>query len=666
MLDIKVKAKPDFLKSLSTSNPIAAIAELIWNGFDAGAHQVNVVLKPNELGGLHTIHVIDDGHGIDWVRLDDLFGSLGDSWKAKSHRPSGRALHGKNGKGRFKAFSLGNTVEWATTFRDNGKCKSYCITGTASRLTDFQATMPQDASRPKTGTTVLISDIQSSFPSLRNHSTLLEMTKLFAAYLTEYPGLALTYDGERVDPKSVQKHKEDAHLGDVELSDGKRTPVSISIIEWTVPIERVFQLCDGSGVSLHEIAIGPQIKAPGYHFTVYIKTDYFRDLDQRHGLVLAELDNDVAQILRVVKDKVKAHFRSRVLQHRSETIQRWKSENIYPYEDKPEIGTSEQIERQVFDILAVNVEDHLPLFEDAPATSKKFTFRLLAQAIRENPESVRLIMDEVLNLKADEQDDLAKLLRRTTLSKIISSATTVADRLNFIEALSDLLFNTKSRKKLLERDQLHKALEGESWIFKEDFNLAGSEKTLEDALALYLQKLGKRKDDEDPVIREGGRSGRIDLMLARAIQPTQGTHEYLVVELKRPSQKINSEVLTQIESYAIAVAKDERFHQQRTKWTFWVVANEMDEYAQLKARQKNRPEGVVFDHDALNITVWAKSWSEILNDARARLSFFSQQLHYQADSNSELEYLRKAHSKYIPDELATWATSDTPSLKSAL
>lgn len=366
-----------------------------------------------------------------------------------------------------------------------------------------------------------------------------------------------------------------------------------------------------------------------------------------------------------LKKAVKARRRSRVLQHRSETIQRWKSENIYPYEDKPEIGTSERIERQVFDILAVNVEDHLPLFEDAPATSKKFTFRLLAQAIRENPESVRLIMDEVLDLKTDEQDDLAKLLRRTTLSKMISSATTVADRLNFIEALSDLLFNTKSRKKLLERDQLHKALEGESWIFKEDFNLAGSEKTLEDALALYLQKLGKRKDDEDPVLREGGRSGRIDLMLARAIQPTQGTHEYLVVELKRPSQKINSEVLTQIESYAIAVAKDERFHQQRTKWTFWVVANEMDEHAQLKTRQKNRPEGLVFDHDALNITVWAKSWSEILNDARARLSFFSQQLHYQADSNSELEYLRKAHSKYIPDELATWATSDMPALKSA-
>ncbi|AHG62703.1 PDDEXK family nuclease [Advenella mimigardefordensis] len=352
-----------------------------------------------------------------------------------------------------------------------------------------------------------------------------------------------------------------------------------------------------------------------------------------------------------VKAKVKEYLRLRALQHRSETIQRWKDENIYPYEDKTELASSEQIERQVFDILAVNVADHLPLFEDSPATSKRFTFRLLAQAIRENPETVRIIMDEVLNLKTEEQDDLARLLKKTTLSKIISSATIVADRLNFVEALSDLLFNKNTRKRLLERDQLHKALEAESWIFREDFHLAGSEKTLEDALAIYREKLGKREDDDGPVLREGNKGGRIDLMLARAIQPTQGTHEYLVVELKRPSQKINSDVLTQIESYAIAVAKDERFHQKKTKWIFLVVANELDEHAQLKARQKGRPEGLVLDLDRLNITMWAKTWAEILNDARARLSFFSEQLNYQVDTNSELEYLRKAHSKYIPEDL---------------
>lgn len=145
-------------------------------------------------------------------------------------------------------------------------------------------------------------------------------------------------------------------------------------------------------------------------------------------------------------------------------------------------------------------------------------------------------------------------------------------------------------------------------------------------------------------------------MLARSIQPTQGSHEYLVVELKRPKQKINSEVLGQIKSYAFAVAKDSRFDQKRTKWTFMVVSNEMDDFAKQESRQKDRPEGVVFQSVDSSITVWAKTWSEILNDARARLHFFSQQLDYQADSDSELAYLRRAHSKYIPDDLAELAT----------
>lgn len=665
--DINVQAKQDFLKSLTINvSPITAVSELIWNGFDAGAQHVRVILEPNELQGLHAIRVLDDGDGINRNQLDALFGGLGDSWKAKSHRYKGRTLHGKKGKGRFRAFALGESVEWRTTYLDGKSLKSYTITGRASELTGFRASLPTEAETESLGTEVVIENLEASLPSLTNDKAPLEITKQFAAYLTESPGLTLYYDGTKIDPASVQCNKEDIHLGDVELQSGKRVAVAVTIIEWSVPIDRMFELCDKAGVSLHEVPVASQIKAPGYNFTVYVKSDHFRDLDTTGSLVLPELSQDVADILGAVKGKVREHFRRRILQHRSETIQRWKDEKIYPYEDKSEVHASEQIERQVFDILALNVEDHLPAFDEAPSRSRRFTFRLLAQAIRENPDSVRTIMEEVLNLKKDEQDDLATLLQKTTLSKIITSARIVADRLNFVEALSDLLFNKESKRKLLERDQLHKALEVESWIFKEDFNLAGSEKTLEAALAIYMNKLGKREDevtDADPVLREGDKGGRIDLMLARSIQPTEGAHEFLVVELKRPSQKINSEVLGQIESYAFAVAADARFHQKKTKWTFMVVSNEMDEFARKKAKQKDRPEGIVFQSDDSSITVWAKTWSEILNDARARLNFFSQQLDYQADSDSELDYLRRAHSKYIPDHLAELATGTSDDLE---
>lgn len=663
--NISVQAKQDFLKSMTANvTPLAAVSELIWNGFDAGAQHVKVILEPNELQGLHAIRVSDDGDGIDRSQLDALFGGLGDSWKAKNQRYKGRALHGKKGKGRFRAFALGESVEWRTTYLDGKSFKSYTITGRASQMTGFRASPTTDAETAVLGTEVVVENLESNLPSLTKDSASLEITKQFAAYLTETPGLTLYYDGTKIDPATVQSHKEDIHLGDVELQGGKRVPVAITIIEWSVPTDRMFELCDKAGVSLHEVPVGPQIKAPGYNFTIYVKSDHFRDLDSAGSLALSDLSQDVTDILTAVKGKVREHFRRRILQHRSETIQRWKDEKIYPYEDKADVHASEQIERQVFDILALNVEDHLPAFDEAPSKSRRFTFRLLAQAIRENPDSVRTIMDEVLNLRKDEQDDLATLLRKTTLSKIITSAKIVADRLNFVEALSDLLFNKESKKRLLERDQLHKALEVESWIFKEDFNLAGSEKTLEAALAIYMEKLGQREDEEvdnDPVLREGDKGGRIDLMLARSIQPTEGAHEYLVVELKRPSQNINSTVLGQIKSYAFAVAADARFHQKKTKWIFMVVANDIDDFARKEIKQKDRAEGIAYQADDSSITVWAKTWSEILNDARARLNFFSQQLDYQADSDSELDYLKRAHSKYIPGDLAELATGGTTS-----
>jgi HSP90 family molecular chaperone len=117
---------------------MVALAELVWNGFDAQSDRVQVHLDMNRMGGLQTIRIRDFGYGINHAHVEDLFGSLGDSWKKKKARQNGRALHGKSGKGRFRAFALGTLVEWNTTFRgDDGKAKTYRIRGQAVSVDDF-------------------------------------------------------------------------------------------------------------------------------------------------------------------------------------------------------------------------------------------------------------------------------------------------------------------------------------------------------------------------------------------------------------------------------------------------------------------------------------------------------------------------------------------------
>ena len=651
MSKIHVTAKPDFLETLTTARPLLALAELVWNGFDAGSNQVEVNLDMNKMDGIESIRVRDFGSGIDHAQVEKFFGSLGDSWKKNKSRQNGRALHGKSGKGRFRAFALGTMVDWNTTYKGaDQKSRSYRIRGLAISLDDFEIFDPAIVDNTPTGTEVVISNLKHDFGSLTNDTAPRELAKLFAAYLTEYPDLSLKYNGVRIEPKDAQLHSKDYPLGEVALSDNRTAKVSVSVVEWNIPTDRTIHLCDASGVALHETPSGPQIRAPGFNFTAYVKSDHFRELDKENKLMLEDLHPDVDAIVRAAKSKIKDHFRRRLLENQGQIIERWKKEQIYPYADQTAVNPVEEAERQVFDILAVNVESYLPSFEDADTKSKKFIFRLLAQAVSENPESVQKIIGDVLGLKKEAQDEFAELLRSTPLSSIISSAKIVANRLDFLHGLETLLFQPDNKKRLLERDQLHKILENEAWLFHEEFGLAGSEERLEEVLQIHLGKLGKRSDDTEPVKLSDGKTGRVDMMLSKAIEPRPGEYDYLIVELKRPTKKIDDEVVTQIKKYARAVATDERFSDIPARWTFMAISNELDDFAKGEANQRGWPRGQIADDADLNITVWVKTWAEVINNARARLAFVNKQLANQATNDTAKAYLNKTHAKFIPKD----------------
>lgn len=649
MNKIQITAKKDFLESLTAAKPMNALSELIWNGLDAQSDKISIRLMMSSLNGIESIRVRDFGEGIAHSQVQSFFGNLGESWKRRASKKRRRALHGKNGKGRFRAFALGGIVEWQTIYEDADANKySYRIIGNVDALDDFTFTDPVKATIGAAGTEVIISNLHHEFGSLLADDAPDELGKTFAAYLSQYPEVEIDYNGRPVDPTVLQSNQSDYTIDDFDVGDGKKVSVGVSVIEWTVPTKRVIHLCDSKGIALHEVDAAT-IRAPGFEFTAYIKTDIFRDLDVENRLMLEDVDPQISLILKAAKGKIKGHFRKRLAEQQSQTVERWREQHIYPYETADAADAVEEAERQVFDILAVNVESYLPSFEDSDNKSKRFVFRLLAQAVRDNPDSVQRIIGEVLNLKKDEQDELADLLRHTPLTAIISSAKVVANRLDFLVGLDNLLFDKETKKKLLERDQLHKILEKEAWIFNEEFSLAGSEQRLEEVLSLHLGHLGLREEKQDDVILPNGKQGRVDLMLAKAVQPRDGEYDYLVVELKRPLKKIDSEVITQIERYAIAVAEDPRFNGQKCKWTFLVVSDEMDTYAKSRAKQRDWPRGKIYDNADLNITVWAREWAEVISDARTKLKFINSQLSYEANRGTSKAYLKKAHARFIPE-----------------
>jgi len=649
--EVTVNLSDDHLASLTvTNNPLSALAELIWNGLDANARHITIRFDKNSLDTIEAIHVQDTGDGINYDHAESLFGKLGDSWKKTRNRTtSGRGLHGKSGKGRFRAFSLGQHVTWRTTAKreTNNEFLDYKITGKSESIRIFSISDPikTNGTNTKSGTEVTITNLHKEFGTLTSPNAATRAACLFAGYLAQYPDVIIDYDGTTLDPKTVQTAETQLECETVTLSSGLAVKPRLRIIEWKTPVERTLHLCDETGVSRHDMKLGTAVRAKGMDFTAYLLCEEINQLDQQNRLILEEEDPDVKALVAIARKSIRAWIRKREAEDLSKTVERWKEEKIYPYENKETLSPLEEAERQVFDIIAVNVQEYLPNFEENKTASRRFTFHLLAQALKDNPESLQQIIGQVLGLKKEDQDDLAELLQKTSLPDIIKAAKIVTTRLDFLTGLHNLIFDKETKKILLERDQLHRILEKETWIFDEDFQLAGSEEPLEEVLDKHLHELGQREDDSPVEVGEG-KTGRIDLRLQKVLQPRTGEYDYLVVELKRPSQKINGTVLNQIKSYARAIAGDERFHEIPARWKFIVVSNEMDDLAKAEANQPGRPHGVVFE--AQSIQVWAKTWSEIINDARVRLRFFEQQLAYEATRDNAKGYLAKAHAKFLP------------------
>ncbi len=147
-------------------------------------------------------------------------------------------------------------------------------------------------------------------------------------------------------------------------------------------------------------------------------------------------------------------------------------------------------------------------------------------------------------------------------------------------------------------------------------------------------------------------------MLSQRLATRDDEREHLIVELKRPLQKIDEKVFGQITKYAMAVARDERFRDTKTSWTFIAVSNEMDDFVRMQARQPGRPRGVIGEIPDAGVRILARTWAEVIEECRGRHEFFRRQLDYNVNREAALDHLRRTHEKYFPPVFATRQPED--------
>ena len=373
MKQIFVQAQADHIESLFKASPVAAVEELVWNALDADAKEVQVDLITNGLGAVTAIRVSDDGTGIDILQADRTFGSLGGSWKRETAAttPGKRRLHGRHGRGRFKAFALGRHVEWRTTMRAGGELLSFTLSGDAERPGVFE--LEASSPGPATGTEVYVDNVASNCDVLLGTVETVEtLASKFALYLKSYPSVRIYFNGLPVTPIIVQRGEKEYPI---RLESGAEA--KLRIIEWKRRFSGSGRLvwCGRDGFQLHEQSA--QVRSGGTAFTAYLIADRFIELARENALILDELNPEVRAYLDAAKAQLKAHFAAANANRAESMISGWIDDGIYPYDED---DASE--ERQAFDKLAVSTAMKFEDFASLGAGDKKVVFSLVKAALK--------------------------------------------------------------------------------------------------------------------------------------------------------------------------------------------------------------------------------------------------------------------------------------------
>lgn len=610
---------------------MAGVAELIWNSLDAEAKEVKVEIGLSELGAVEVVTVFDDGHGMSHAEATDGFSELGGSWKKKRERTKNdlRALHGKEGVGRFRAFAIGGSVEWVSIARlENGSLERTLISGSLED-SEFAVDEPEAPDSGDPGTAVTIERPRQYVSKLLGEEALPWLVSQFAVYLLNCPDVRVIYQGSLLDPTSIIENEDEFELN---LGQAFAPAPILKIIEWS-PVAKSIKpslvLCGSDWTVIEELTSGIEAP-PDFRYTAYVSWPRFAD--HAGELLVGDMaPAPAAAVMEAARERIRSYLEERLTARRAEVIGRWKAEQVYPYEDEAATPVEAQ-ERKVFDAIASAA---------APAVSTetkaaRLSLRLIKEALSQPPGALHRVLSEVLELSQEQLEDFDRLLDRTSLAAIIHTSKVVTDRFDFLQDLEAMLFDAGKRERLLERTQLHRVLANRgTWLFGERYRLTVDDKGLTKLLEEHLKLLGENHDPGGPVTDLDGHTRIIDLMFWKATHEADRRH-HLVVELKRPSLRLGQTELNQITKYAVTVSRDQRFRTPDVTWDFWLLGDDMDEILEDLANKKDSPPGLYTE--AGNYRIWVRRWAEVLEENRQRLHFFREHLEcVEPDDEAELD-----------------------------
>lgn len=622
-------------KVLKNYNEKQAIAEYIWNGFDAHADTVKIDYTFNALDGLESLEISDNGYGIDFKRLKQKFDPFYESEKAiqivtPKHTSK---MHGRNGVGRLTFFTFARSATWNTTYKSEEGYQNGMIRIDSQGLNDYTHDFSAKTLKAaETGTTISFTDMTISRINIEQ-SIIPFLIKEFCWFieLNKNKNYSIVINGIPLDYSKNIKEQDEFEL----YYDKTDTTFKIKYVQWNEALHKelskYYFITDGEEIYKDYTTLNK--KSDEYFHSVYITSNFFRDFNfksfENAGQVAlfgaAKYAPEYKFLMKALTEYLKAKRKPFLKEHANRLIDSYEEDGIFPvYQNEWEHKFKKP---ELTEVIKALYEVEPKLFSSLNIDQKKTFVRFLDLLLDSNErEKVFTILNEIVDLDAEERIELASLFEFTRLNRITDTIKLLQERFEVYYKLKDLVFN--ETLKANEVQHLQQLIEQHYWIFGEQYHLVtAAEPKFEEALRRYIHLLTDK--DEVVNIDHPHKQKEMDLFAYRQHKLIDRI-ENIVVELKHPLVKLGASQYNQVYNYLEVIVKQPEFNAPNMYWEFYLIGNKFDTSNfiknQIATNRSNGQQSLVMMLEEGRIKFFVKTWSEVFADFEIKHKHLDDQL----------------------------------------
>lgn len=565
--------------------------ELVSNSYDADASRVDIKISlPSDNLDERVIIIEDNGNGMDGEELKNRFFNISVS-EQPPISPKGRKRKGNKGIGRLSGFKLGKNLRYSV-LKSNQEHKfelSYEKIKQLKDINDINIEIDSRDTTKQSGVAIVISAITHLDIPI---DTLKQ--KLLSNFSTN-DEFQIFINDQKLEPIEIIGEKKE-----FEINVNDKT-----INGWLVNSTDKLKTY-GIQLKYNERAIGNVIapKLPKdiiEHFYGEIDLTELENIDFSASWD-SLLDNE---LVRQLKEEIKKILTQEVENNITFNVDEEFRKNMAIPEYKHRIENLPSFSQKAAE---KTIKDAIRTIKYNEKDIMKTIVELSIKSYEQN--EVYEILKKLNNARKEDITKLAAVLQQWGIKEVADVLTILQQRFKVLDAFEDMI----NDKKTLELKGTHAVLAENIWIVDERYEWYISNKSLKTISDNIL----------DSTYTGENASKRPDLFI-KMQENILMRNEFLILELKKPGQKITFENKAQGERYANVINKS---FPKEAFFNVYIVGSEYEE-------------GIQRESIAGTIRTIAMSYQELVQEARARMIYIQKNL---KEKESEIErelYARK-------------------------